>query len=207
MIRVVLADDHHFLRSGVEALLADAGHRVVASVDSGEAALAAIAQEDPDVVILDLRMPGMGGIAALAQLRKQGDKRPVIILAAEVDDDALVALMGAGVNAILFKHSAEESLLDAIDAVKGGQTSFSSEIMERAMAAMNRPRTESAMNKLTRRELQIAQGVARGKRNREIAESLNMTEGTVKSYLHTIYAKLGVGNRTELASMLFGEIA
>lgn len=207
MTKILIADDHHFLRSGVAALLTDAGHEVVASVDSGEAALAAIAECDPEVVILDVRMPGIGGVAALERMRKAGDRRPVVILAAEIDDDDLLAISSAGANAVLFKHCAPELLVDAVSAAESGQTYFRPEVIGRLAEIAARPRKVSALERLNPKERLIAQRVARGERNREIGEALGITEGTVKSYLHGIYAKLGIENRTGLALLVLPDLA
>lgn len=205
MTRIVLADDHPFVRTGVEAVLGAIGMEVVASVVDGDSALAAIAREDPDLVILDVRMPGRGGVAVLEALRGAGDHRPVILLAAEVEDSLLLAAMAAGVNGIVFKAGAEATLAEAIAAVLAGAQFIDPATTERARALAGSSPAPSPYSELTPRELQIAEGVMVGLRNREIAGQVGMTEGSIKVYLHRIYEKLGVSNRTELAiAMLAG---
>jgi len=199
MTSIVIADDHVFFRNGVEAALEAAGFAVVGSVGDGDAALTSVAQKNPDVLILDIRMPGKGGIAALEALRESGDKRPVIILATEVDDDALVAAMNAGANAIIRKDTAELRLFDAIKAVREGTRYIDGDLLEKAFAMAQGEPKPVAASLLSDRERRIAGEVAQGCSNREIAEKLGITEGTVKVYLHNIYAKLGMKNRTELA--------
>ena len=145
MTRVVLADDHPFLRAGVEAALIAGGIVVAASVENGAAAMEAVQRVDPDVVILDIRMAGMNGIEALTALRASEDNRPVVLFTAEIQDADLLAAMKAKVDGIVFKHGSGEEL---------------------------------------------------------IAESVGMTEGSIKVYLHRIYEKLGIDNRTELAVLM-----
>lgn len=205
MTRVLLADDHKFFRAGVEAALRASDIDVVGSVDDGESALAAIAQCNPDIIILDLKMPGQGGVATLQALRKAGDTRPVIVLAAEVEDDALVAVIAAGVNAIVSKAGAELRLLEAIQTIKQGTLFIDSDLMDRAMALAKAEVKTSALDLLSPREREVAAQVALGRRNREIAAEVNVTEGTIKIYLHNIYRKLGIGTRTELATMIMGQ--
>ena len=205
MTRIVLADDHPFLRTGVEGALGSMGIDIVASVENGDEALEAIEREDPDVAILDIRMPGMGGIPVLEALRARGDNRPVILLTAEIEDSALLAAVKSRVDGIVFKHGAETRLHDAIKAVTTGERYIDQELMQRALdLAIENPRP-SLMSKLSAREMQIAEAVAVGKRNRDIAEDIGTTEGSIKVYLHRIYEKLGVGSRTELAVLVLRE--
>ncbi|MBO9498035.1 MAG: response regulator transcription factor [Novosphingobium sp.] len=205
MTRIVLADDHPFLRTGVEGALGALGIDIVASVDNGSAALEAIEREKPDLAILDIRMPGMGGIAVLEQLRASGDERPVILLTAEIEDAALLTAVKARVDGIVFKDGAETRLHDAIEAVLAGERFIDQALMQRALdLAIESPKA-SALGKLSARELQIAEAVAVGKRNRDIAECIGTTEGSIKVYLHRIYEKLGVGSRTELAVLVLRE--
>jgi two-component system, NarL family, nitrate/nitrite response regulator NarL len=204
MTRVLLADDHKFFRSGVEAALRASDIEVIGSVDSGEEALTAIPALDPDILILDLKMPGCGGVAVLQALRASGDNRPVIVLAAEVEDDALVAILDAGVNAIVSKAGAELRLLDAIQTIKQGICFIDSDLIDRALLLAKAEAKVSALDQLSPREREVAHEVARGRRNREIAAAINVTEGTIKIYLHNIYRKLGIGSRTELAGLVMG---
>lgn len=178
------------------------GHDVVAMTGDGDATLEAIERENPDIVLFDVRMPGRDGISTLQALRKRCDNRPVIILTVEMSDDQLLAAIRAKVNGIVFKHDAEDSLLKAIDAVKNGLRFVDDELIDRAIAKASIASSPSRLGVLTPKELEVAQRVARGLRNREIANLLGTTEGTVKVYLHSIYTKLGISNRTELAIKL-----
>lgn len=204
MTSIVIADDHAFFRAGVEAALVSEGFDVVASVDDGDAALRAIADRNPDVVILDIRMPVRGGVSTIEAMRAAGDNRPVVVLAAELSDDDLLSIMKCGVNGVVFKQGAELRLFDALKAVSEGSRFIEGDLLEKAFSlAVGRPK-DSPLDLLTARERQIVEEVALGLRNREIAERLGMSEGTVKVYLHNIFSKLGVDNRTELALMVRG---
>lgn len=205
MSRILVADDHPFFRLGVDAVLKMGGHEVVAMTGDGDATLAAIEREDPDIVLLDVRMPCRDGISTLQALRGSGDDRPIIILTVEMDDDQLLAAIRAKVNGIVFKHDAEESLLKAIAAVENGLRYVDGELIEQAIAHASTTSLPSRLATLTPKELDVAQHVARGLRNREIAALMATTEGTVKVYLHSIYTKLGISNRTELAMITRSE--
>ena len=202
MSRILVADDHPFFRLGVDAVLQMGGHEVVAMTDEGDATLEAIERLNPDIVLLDVRMPGRNGISTLQALRKRGDNRPVILLTVEMNDDQLLAAIRAKVNGIVFKHEAEDQLLKAIDAVSNGLRYVDDELIDKAIAQASSARSPAHLTGLSPKELEVAQHVARGLRNREIAALLGTTEGTVKVYLHSIYTKLGISNRTELAIKL-----
>lgn len=204
MTSIVIADDHAFLRAGLEQVLGSLGFAIVASVGDGDAALAAVAEKDPDLVIVDLRMPGRNGVAVLEALRAQGDTRPVLMLAAEIDDASLVAAIRLGVNGILLKDSDALALKEAIDTVMAGTRAISMAMMERAFMLASQPSPANPLDALGERDRRIVEGVAAGLRNREIAENLAISEGSVKVYLHRIFDRLNVGNRTELALLVRG---
>ncbi|GHC90760.1 response regulator [Novosphingobium pokkalii] len=206
MTRLLVADDHAFLRAGLEQVLGRLGHEMVASVGDGEAALRAIAATRPDLAILDLRMPAPDGVGVLAALREAGDATPVLILAAELDDASLVSAVRLGVNAIVLKHAQPAVLHEAIGTVLAGERAIAMDLMERAFAvaaASKEAEGEAGpLATLGPRDRQIAQGVAAGLRNRDIAESMGVSEGAVKINLHRLYDRLGVANRTELALLV-----
>lgn len=203
MTRVLIADDHPFLCAGVAAFLRGTGFDVVATASDGDVALSAIDREDPDIVILDVEMPGKGGIDILEHLRGQGDERPVVLLTARLNDKALLAAVRAGANGIVLKEGAEERLLDVLQDVSCGQRAIEPRLLDRALTLSLQTPTEGPLDKLTEHEMRIVKFVARGVRNREIAKALDMTEGSVKVRLYRIYEKLGVSNRTELAIMVY----
>jgi two-component system nitrate/nitrite response regulator NarP len=199
MIPVLLADDHPFMRAGVEAVLRGSRFEIVATAGDGEEALAAVASHDPAICIFDIRMPKRSGVEVLQDLRGKGDKRPVVLLTAELGDHALLAAVRGGVNGIVLKDGAEDALLEALEKVHTGLRAIPQPLLQRALDLSLAGDEADPLSRLAPRELQIAAQVGRGLRNREIADALSMAEGTVKVYLHTIYQKLGIKNRTELA--------
>jgi len=197
---VLLADDHPFMRAGVEAVLRGSPYQLLATVSDGDAALAAIKQHDPDICIFDVRMPGRDGVATLQAMRESGDERPVVLLTAELTDRALYTAVKAGVNGIVLKDGAEDALIECLNTVAAGGRAIDPGLMDRALDLAMTGGSDP-LAKLAPREREIAELVAKGLRNREIADRLTMSEGTVKVYLHGIYQKVGVENRTALALM------
>jgi len=202
MTSVLIADDHAFIRAGVEAVLRGSRFEIVEQCSDGEEALAAVARVDPDICIFDIRMPKFDGVAALLALRESGDRRPVVLLTADLRDAHLLSAVKAGVNGIVLKDGAEDSLLDCLEAVAAGRRAVSAELLQRALDLSLAEAKPNPLDALAPRERAIVEQVGRGLRNREIGAALGMTEGTVKVYLHAIYQKLGVENRTELAVMI-----
>lgn len=203
MTRVVIADDHPFLRTGVEAVLRSAGIEIAGSAGDGNEALQVIARCDPDVAIIDVQMPDRDGIGVLEAMRTDGDQRPVILLTAHIDDDRLIAALRANVNAIVFKQGAEQSLVETIERVERGEKVIDPALTSRALDLTLTG--VGTLDRLAPRERQIADAVAKGLRNREIGAQLGMTEGSIKVYLNRIFDKLGVENRTELALLVHGK--
>ncbi len=199
MIPVLVADDHGFIRAGVEAVLRGSRFTIVATTASGEETLDAIKTHDPAIVLLDINMPGMNGVQALEALRARGDKRPVVLLTAEITDRQLMAVMRAGVDGIVSKDGAEDGLVDVLDKVHAGQKAIDPVFLQRALDLSLKPDSQGPLAKLNPRERKIAALIARGLRNRDIGAELGIGEGTVKVYLHTMYQKLSIENRTELA--------
>ena len=202
MIRVLIADDHPFLLAGVRAVLEAAGMEVVAAVADGMAALEAVAQFDPQVLVLDVNMPGLDGVGVLEDLREHGDMRPVILLTAQLGDGQLLAALRAGVNGILGKQGGSRTLVEAIGIVVQGGQAIPPELLARALDLSGRADSAGLLAALSPRELALAKAAGSGLRNREIGEQLGMTEGAIKVALHRLYDKLGVSNRTELALLV-----
>jgi two-component system nitrate/nitrite response regulator NarP len=200
MTRVLIADDHPIMLSGIEAILRDSEYRVVATASNGADALAALPEARPDIMILDVRMPERGGIDVLRTLRSRGDQRPVVLLTADLDDDQLLEAIGLGVSGILLKDGAQNLLLTCLGEVRRGGRWIEKSLLERALEIKMKPEASpDGLGALSPREKAVAALVARGLRNRDVAAELGLSEGTVKVYLYRIYEKLGVSNRTELA--------
>lgn len=204
MTKILIVDDHAFFRRGLEAALTNRGFEIAGSVGNGDDALAAMTNPDIDVVLLDLKMRDMDGVTVLQTMRAQQDNRPVIVLTAELSDAALVGLMRASVNGIVFKHCSEARLFEAIEAVLKGLRFVDGALVDKAFSLSAGSSPATAV--LSQREQEVAELVATGLRNREIATRLGTSEAMVKLYLHKAYQKLGVGNRTELAMKMNGQV-
>lgn len=201
----MITDDHPFFRLGVHAVLETGGHSVVASANDAGETLAAIKDSKPEIILLDIRLPGTDGISLLRDLRAKGDERAVIILTVELTDEQLLAAIQLRVNGIVFKHEGEKQLLKAIAAVQNGMRFIDAKLMDKALEIASSASTASRLAQLTAKEREIAHHVASGMRNREIASSMGTTEGTVKVYLHNIYSKFSISNRAELAALIADE--
>jgi DNA-binding NarL/FixJ family response regulator len=201
MIRVVLADDQMLVRRGIRALLELAGDiAIVAEASDGDEAIAIVQRESPDVVLLDLRMPGKDGVAVLRALFERGSTSPTIVLTTFDDDEALLDAVKAGARGFLLKDVSLERLTEAIRTVASGGTTIQPVITERLLRRIDRlPVGFEAMSPpdpLTRREIEILRLMAGGYSNREIAEALGTAEGTIKNHASNILSKLGVRDRT-----------
>ena len=200
-ITVVIADDHPIVLAGLETLLQrEPDLTVVDRCTDGIETLRSINKHRPDLLILDLRMPRADGVTVLQQMKKDGSATRVVLLAAVVDDDALLDAIRLGARGVVLKEMAPRFLVDCIREVHAGRQWFEQRAIGEAMDKL--VRREAASKEITsilsRRELEVVRAVARGLRNREIAERLGIAEGTVKLHLHTIYTKLQVDGRTAL---------
>ena len=198
MTRILIADDHPMIRTAIEVLLRDTKFEIAGTAANGEEALSAIAELEPDILLLDLQMPGATGMDVLRRLRSEGSKLPVVLLTAAVDDASLMEARELNVQGMVLKNSDPAYLLDCLDRVSAGGTWVDPELRSRS-EALTAMFGASGRPALAPRERQLVGFVRRGLRNREIAEQLGVTEGTVKVYLHAIFEKLGVSSRTELA--------
>ena len=200
-IRVVLVDDHPLVLTALEQLFqAEPGFEVVSCHPDGASALAAVRAHQPDVMVLDLKMPGLDGLAVLRELKKDRWATRVVILTAAVDEREVLEAMRLGVQGVVLKEMAPRLLLDAVRKVHGGGRWVETQLAGRAMEEMlNRQAAiEQLSSVLTAREIEVARLAATGLSNAEIGERLFITEGTVKLHLHHVYDKLNVARRPEL---------
>ncbi len=203
MTRVLIADDHPLMLSGIEAVLAGTTFEVVAKAHDGAAALDEIGRSRPDIVILDIAMPVRSGMDVLRAMRSRHDQRAVVLLTAELGDSDLLEAFDLKVQGILPKNGADMLLLACLTEVARGGQWIERSILQRALSlAKNGGSRGNLLLRLTAREQAIAALVARGLRNREIGDELGITEGTVKIKLHKIFGKLQVENRVGLAVMI-----
>lgn len=198
-IAIVIADDHALVREGTRRLLeAEPGLVVVAEAGDGAGAVAEVERLRPDVVIMDIAMPGMNGIEATRQIKARQPQVAILALTAHDDDQYILKLLDAGAAGFLLKDARGRELADAVRAVHRGETILSPAIAARAarLAAERRAQTESRPP-LSEREMEVLREAARGLPNKDIARRLNLSVRTVHTHLGNIFSKLGVGSRTE----------
>lgn len=198
MTRILLADDHPMIRTAIEVLLRGSGYELVGTAGTGEECIAQATRLNPDILLLDLQMPGGSGMDVIRQLRSDQNKARIVLLTAAIDDSSLMEARSAGVQGMVLKSSDPAFLLDCLEHVRRGSAWIDPELSERADQLKN-VFGGSRRPPLAPREQQLIRFVSKGLRNREIAQELGVTEGTVKVYLHSVFEKLGVKNRTELA--------
>lgn len=200
MIRVIVADDHPVVRSGIVGLLAlDPGLEVVGEASDGAAAVELAARAQPDVVLMDLRMPGVSGIEATARITaEQPDVRVLVLTTYETDDDILGAIE-AGASGYLLKAAPQEEIVAGIRAVAGGHTVLAPTIAATLVTRMRSDRP--GRPQLSPRELDVLRLVAAGRSNPEIARDLFIGEATVKTHLLHVFEKLGVSDRTRAVTL------
>jgi DNA-binding NarL/FixJ family response regulator len=197
-IRLFLVDDHAIVRAGVRALLAaHEGLEVVGEADSGEEALARVAAAAPDVVLLDLSLPGMSGIAAARALREAQPGVRLVALSMHEDAEYVQGFLEAGGSGYVPKSSVETQLLDAILAVSRGEYYAPARLLEEVARETSRA-DPFRRARLTRREIDVVRQIAQGNTYREIAEALAISEKTVATYRERASEKLGVRSRAEL---------
>jgi DNA-binding NarL/FixJ family response regulator len=202
LIRVCLADDQALVRSGLKALLGLLGGiEVVAEAEDGEAAVAAALSANPDVLLLDVRMPRLSGVEVIERLARQNRLPPTLLLTTFEDDAALIHGDKAGARGYLLKGVSPETLLEAIRTVAGGGTylyaPLVSDLTRDGIRASCRSDPPEVLEPLTERELEILRLMASGIGNREIAAALALSEGTVKNHVSSVFSKLAVGDRTK----------
>lgn len=200
-IRLVLADDHPIVLDGLEGLFRlEPDFAVVARAGNGAAALVAVQEHQPDVLILDLRMPELDGLGVLRELKRLEIPTHVVLLAADLEEDEVLEALRLGVRGIVLKDLAPQMLVECVRKVHGGEPWLQQQMSGRAIETLLRRDAASRDTKsgLTPRETEIVRMVASGLGTAEMAKGLSISEGTVKIHLHNVYKKLGVQNRVEL---------
>jgi DNA-binding NarL/FixJ family response regulator len=196
-IRVLIVDDHPVVRRGLRALLeVQDGIAVAGEAGDGPAALALAAEHDPDVILLDLKLPAMSGLAVLTELTARNATAKVLVLTSVTDPEMAGQVMRAGAAGLLYKDVDPDALVRAIRAVHDGHLLLAPEA---AGPLLRSAAWSPGLDALTTREREVLAELARGRSNREIARALNVSEKTVKTHVSSVLGKLGVQDRTQAA--------
>jgi DNA-binding NarL/FixJ family response regulator len=200
-IRVILADDHAVVRKGIREFLEEEGDiSVVAEAGDGGQAVALVAEHQPDVAVLDIQMPGTGGIEATRRIKAEYPDVRVLVLTAYDDDPYIFALLQAGASGYILKTADSTELVRAVRAVFRGESALDQAVTQKVVRqlATGRPLgAQSMVEALTDREAEVLRLVAKGQTNKAIGRSLGISDRTVQGHLANIYGKLNVNSRTE----------
>lgn len=200
-ITLVLADDHPLILDGMENLFRlEKDFKVVARCLDGEEAITAVRKHKPEVLVLDIRMPGMDGLSLLREMKKEKLSTRVVLLTGALDEEELAEAVRLGVRGLVLKEMAPKLLVQCIRQVHAGELWLEKRSVSNALEKLLQREAgqREAAQLLTPREIEIVKQVAAGLRNTEIGKRLFISEGTVKMHLHNIYQKLGVDSRTKL---------
>ncbi len=208
MIRVMLVDDQTLVRQGVRSLLELSDDiEVVGEAADGEIAIKTVPQIAPDVLLLDMQMPGKNGLDVLLELSRQQELPPTIILTTFDDDELVLSGIRAGARGFLLKDVALEELLSAVRTVAEGRTIVKPAVTQRLLKGLGKVRTRFSSleqpDPLTERETEILRLMAGGYSNKEIADALSVAEGTVKNHVSNVLSKMGVRDRTRAVLKAF----
>lgn len=196
MIKVLVVDDHELIRAGISRMLLDDGNiEVVGEASSGEDALNMLRKSCPDVVLMDLKMPGIGGLEATRRIKRACDKTKIVVVTACIDDPYPTHVMDSGASAYISKNSHVSEIIRAIKAVYKGERYISSDIAQ--MMALNKTK-ESLFDSLSERELQIAMMIMDCQKVQDISDKLCLSPKTVNSYRYRIFEKLNINSDVEL---------
>ena len=207
-VRIAIADDHPIVRDGLKSLLQlENDFEIIGEAGDGRQVLDLVSQTDPDILLLDLRMPNLDGLATLQALQHANRRTRVIVLTASEDKNEFVVAMKLGCSGIVLKHTEPDLIIKSIRKVHSGEIWLDSHttaaVMQQFSTALDPERASGAggrdRNPLSTREREIVSLVAQGYKNKEMAEKMFISEQTVKNHLHNIFDKLGVSDRLELA--------
>jgi two-component system, NarL family, nitrate/nitrite response regulator NarL len=195
-VRVLVADDHPVYRDGIVRAISERPDlELVGEASDGRDALQAIAETEPDVAVIDIRMPGLDGLGVLGAVRRDDSATEVILLSAHLDSDLAYRAVAAGAKGYLSKEAARQEICDGVAAVAGGGTAFAPEVQSGLASELHERERGQQGPILTSREREVLKLVAAGHSAPEIAERIHLSPATVKSHLQAIYDKLGVAER------------
>lgn len=196
LIRVMITDDHLIIREGLRLILETADEiEVVGEAADGAECLRLVPELKPDVILMDLQMPGMDGITAIGHLRRNHPEIAIVILTTYNEDDLMIRGLQEGARSYLLKDTNRETLIDTIVAASKGESLLAPSILKRVLSVQQNTNVIKKESVLSERELEVLRAAARGERNKEIAFKLGITERTVKAHLASVYQKFGVDSR------------
>ena len=197
MIRIVVVDDHTLFRRGLVGLLMEMdGIEVVGEAGNGQEALQVILEKEPDVILMDVNMPKLGGVETVIALREKGVHIPILMLTISQQDEDLIGAIQSGANGYLLKNAEPETLRQTIEQVYAGRSVLAPEVTEQVFRLMRSKRL-GANELLSHRELGVLRLLARGSTTSQVAARLCISENTVKTHVRHIFDKLEVNNRAE----------
>jgi len=201
MINVMLADDHSLIREGIKQLLEfDESIKVVAQAADGFECISVLEDVKPDVLLLDINMPNMNGLEVLSELKRKRAKMKILILTVHNEVEYLIKAMDFGVDGYILKDSGSNELREAIHKVYNGEQYIEPDLIPALNSrVINRDIDQEKIESLTKREIEILKQIAGGRFNKEIADSLNITERTVKNHISNLFKKIDVNDRTQAA--------
>lgn len=202
LINILLVDDHELVRTGIRKILDEVkGLKVIGEVETGEDAVKFCRQNQPDVVLMDMNMPGIGGLEATKKIIRYSPDIKVIVLTVHSEDPFPTKVMQIGAAGYLTKGAAPEEMVNAIRAVNSGQRYLTAEIAQQMALSQFKSADENPFSTLSERELQIMLKITRGERVPDISLQLNLSTKTINSYRYRMFEKLNVGNDVELTHL------
>lgn len=203
MIKVYLVDDHELVRTGIRHILEDVrGFQVIGEAVSGEQAVQWCRENHPDVILMDMNMPGIGGLEATKKIIRYNPDAKIIVLTVQTETPFPLKVMQAGAVGYLTKCSASDEMINAIKAVSCGQRYISPEIAQQiALSQVSVSRPDNPFKALSDREMQITMMITKGNKVQDIAERLNLSPKTVNSYRYRLFEKLNISGDVELTRM------
>jgi two-component system invasion response regulator UvrY len=202
VINILLVDDHELVRTGIRRIIDDVrGMKVIGEAESGEEAVKWCRSNNPDVVLMDINMPGIGGLDAMHRILRINEDIKIIMLTMHTENPFPSKVMQAGAAGYLSKAAAPDEVLHAIRSVNSGQRYLAPEIAQQMALSQISPATEDPFAVLTERELQIMMMITKGQRVVDISEQLNLSSKTINSYRYRLFDKLGVNGDVELTHL------
>lgn len=202
--RIIIVDDHEVVRIGMRSLLEQySQYEVVAEAATGKEAISQVESFRPDIVLMDIRLPGKSGIDACEEIKKIAPDTKVIMLTSYAEDEMLFSAIKAGASGYVLKQIDSEGLIKSLEAVARGEASLDPAVTQRVFQEVRKAVKEeeaASFINLSQQEKMVLKLVSEGKTNREIAQTLYLGEGTVRNYVSSILSKLGVSNRAEAAA-------